>query len=56
MTKDVWVKGDVQLIRVNTTYNLTVHDEQSTAATDISRGDLLEMFLAMKKELGLAGD
>ena len=56
MTKDVWVKGDVQLIRVDTTYNLTVHDDLSTASTDISREDLREMFLAMKRELGLAGD
>lgn len=54
--KIIWEKENLDVSRWGTLYNVTVSDEFHTATVEVTREEFRQMFLAMKKELGLAGD
>ena len=59
-SKVIWAKenenNSIELTRHDTTYMVTCSDFVETAGTPLTRAELRELFLAMKRELGLAGD
>jgi hypothetical protein len=54
-SKDIWKSEDgrFEVTRQDTTYEFDVHDNDAIGR--LSREEFRQLFLAMKRELGLAG-
>ena len=58
--KVIWAKEDannsIELTRHDTSYSIMTSDFVETTQAPLTREELRDLFLALKRELGLAGD